>query len=200
MGLPAQSKLMSVEEYLAFEKKSPTRYEYVDGQIYAMSGASKNHARLSGNIFAQLHSHLAGKPCEPYQVDVKVKASNSRYYYPDVVVICEAASEDAEDEYLIINPILLVEVLSPTTQRTDKVEKFNTYQQIPGLLEYLIVAQDQMRVEVYRHRKAGDVWQGEVFTESAEQILLESIGINLSLAEIYRRVSFSPLPEGDEIP
>lgn len=200
MGLPAQSKLMSVEEYLAFEKKSPTRYEYVDGQIYAMSGASKNHARLSGNIFAQLHSHLAGKPCEPYQVDVKVKASNSRYYYPDVVVTCEAASEDAEDEYLIINPILLVEVLSPTTQRTDKVEKFNTYQQIPGLLEYLIVAQDQMRVEVYRHRKAGDVWQGEVFTESAEQILLESIGINLSLAEIYRRVSFSPLPEGDEIP
>lgn len=200
MGLPAQSKLMTVEEYLAFEKKSPTRYEYVDGQIYAMSGVSKNHARLSGNIFAQLHSHLAGKPCEPYQVDVKVKASNSRYYYPDVVVICEAASEDAEDEYLIINPILLVEVLSPTTQRTDKVEKFNTYQQIPGLLEYLIVAQDQMRVEVYRHRKAGDVWQGEVFTESAEQILLESIGINLSLAEIYRRVSFSPLPEGDEIP
>ena len=198
MGLPAQTAYMTVEEYLAFEEQSLIRHEYVDGAIYAMSGASKNHARLSSNIAFRLHAFLEGKVCESYQTEVKVKASYSRYYYPDVIVTFEAAAEDQEDPYLIIQPILLVEVLSPSTQRTDKVEKFNTYQQIPGLLEYVIVAQDQMRVEIYRHRKAGDAWQGEVFTEPTEQITFDSIGLSLTLADIYRRVTFLIHPEEEQ--
>lgn len=196
MGLPAKVSHMTVEQYLDYETNNPIRHEYVDGYVYARSGASKNHARLSGNIFARLHSFLEDSPCEPYQTEVKVKASNSRYYYPDVVVTCEAAAEDAEDVYLIVNPILLVEVLSPSTSRTDKVEKFNTYQQIPGLLEYVIVAQDEMKVGIYRHRKAGDPWAGEIFTEPADQITLESIGLRLSIADIYRRVQFPTVCEG----
>lgn len=139
-----------------------------------------------------------GSKCEPYMTEVKVRARSTRYYYPDVIVTCEAAAEDPEDPYLIAQPILLVEVLSPSTQRTDKVEKFNTYQQIPGLLEYVIVAQEEMKVEIYRHRKAGDVWQGEVFTEPTEQVTFESIGLSLSLADIYRRVIFPANPEGEE--
>jgi Uma2 family endonuclease len=198
MGLPAQAAYMTVEEYMAFEEQSQIRYEYVDGSIYAMTGASKNHARISGNIASRLHAFLEGKSCESYQTEVKVKASYSRYYYPDVVVTCEAAAEDLEDPYLIVQPILLVEVLSPSTQRTDKVEKFNTYQQIPGLLEYLIVAQNKMKVEMYRHRKAGDTWQGEVFTEPNEQITFDSIGLSLTLADIYRRVTFPVPSEGEE--
>ena len=198
MGLPAQETYMTVEEYLAFEQQSPTRYEYVDGSIYAMTGASKNHARLSGNIASRLHAFLEGKSCESYQTEVKVKASATRYYYPDVAVTCEAAAEDPEDPYLIVQPILLVEVLSPSTQRTDKVEKFNTYLQIPGLLEYVIVAQEEMKVEIYRHRKAGDPWQGEVFTELTEQITFESIGLSLTLADIYRRVTFPATSKGEE--
>jgi Uma2 family endonuclease len=198
MGLPAKVSYMTVEQYLDYETKNPIRYEYVDGFVYAMSGASKNHARLSGNIFARLHSFLANSPCEPYQTEVKVRASSSRYYYPDVVVTCEAAAEDPEDVYLIVSPILLVEVLSPSTSRTDKVEKFNTYQQIPGLLEYVIVAQDEMKIEIYRHRKAGDPWLGEVRTEAHEQITFESIGLSLSLADIYRRVVFPVNLEGDD--
>lgn len=203
MRLPAKvstltlAETLTIEEYLAFEEQSPIRHEYVDGQIYAMSGASKNHARLSGNIASRLHLFLEGKSCESYQTEVKVKASYSRYYYPDVVVTCEATAEDPEDPYLIVQPVLLVEVLSPTTKRTDKVEKFNAYQHIPGLLEYVIVAQDQMRVEIYRHRKAGDVWQGEVFTEPTEQPTFESIGLSLTLADIYRRVTFSANAEGE---
>lgn len=199
MGFPARFvNEFTVEEYLAFEEQSSIRHEYVDGVIYAMSGASKNHARLSSNIAFRFHAFLEGMPCESYQTEVKVKASDSRYYYPDVIVTCEAAAEDPEDPYLIVQPILLVEVLSPTTKRTDKVEKFNAYQQIPGLLEYVIVAQDQMRVEIYRHRKAGDVWQGEVFTEPNEQVLFESVGLRLSLADIYRRVSFPIQTEGED--
>lgn len=197
MGLPAQKTYMTVEEYLAFEEQSPIRHEYVDGAIYAMSGASKNHARIAGNIFSHLNALLYGKKCEPYIVDVKLKASSSRYYYPDVVVTCEAAAEDPEDEYLIIQPILIVEVLSPSTQRTDKVEKFNSYQQIPGLLEYIIVAQEEIKVEVYRHYKASDPWQGEVFTEINESLTFESIGLSLSLSDIYRRISFSTQSEGE---
>lgn len=194
MGLPAIASFMTVEQYLDYELQNPIRYEYVDGFVYAMSGASKNHARLSGNIFARLHTFLQGAPCEPYQT--KVKASSSRYYYPDVVVTCEATAEDPEDIYLIVNPILLVDVLSPSTSRTDKVEKFNTYQQIPGLLEYMIVAQDEMKIEIYRHRKAGDPWKSEVLTQPIEQITLESIGLSISLADIYQRVVFTTPTEG----
>ena len=198
MGLPVQAAYITVEEYLAFEEQSPIRHEYVEGAIYAMTGASKNHARITKNFCYWFENHLMGSKCEPYITEVKVKARSTRYYYPDVVVTCEAAAEDPEDPYLIVQPILLVEVLSPTTKRTDKVEKFNAYQHIPGLLEYVIVAQDQTRVEIYRHRKAGDVWQGEVFIEPTEQITLESIGLSLSLADIYRRVIFPANPEGEE--
>jgi Uma2 family endonuclease len=200
MGLPAQATYMTVEEYLAFEEQSPIRHEYVDRAIYAMSGASKNHARITKNLGYWLENHLRDGKCEPYLTEVKVKASATRYYYPDVAVTCEAAAEDPEDPYLIIQPILLIEVLSPSTQRTDKVEKFNTYQQIPGLLEYVIVAQDEMKVEIYRHRKAGDAWQGEVFTEPVEQITFESIGLSLTLADIYRRVIFPAESEGEPTP
>jgi Uma2 family endonuclease len=198
MGLPAKVSYLTVEQYLDYETKNPIRYEYVDGFVYAMSGASKNHARITKNLGYWLEHHLRDGTCEPYLTEVKVKASTSRYYYPDVVVTCEAAAEDPEDPYLIIQPILLIEVLSPSTSRTDKVEKFNTYQQIPGLLEYVIVAQDEMKVEIYRHRKAGDPWLGEMRTEAREQITFESIGLSLSLADIYRRVVFPVNLEGDD--
>ncbi len=203
MGSAVKIPYLTVEEYLAFEQESPFRHEYVDGQVYAMtayamSGASKNHARITNNIATHLNLFLADKQCEPYQVDIKVKAGNSRYYYPDVVVTCEAADERAEDPYLVLNPILLVEVPSPSTQRTDKVEKFNAYQNIAGLLEYVIVFQNQIRVEVYRHQKAGEVWQGEVFTESDQTLIFQSVGLTLSLAAIYQRVIFASKSEGEE--
>ena len=190
---------LSPEEYLAWEETQTVRHEYVDGQVYAMSGVSKNHGRITKNMTFQLERHLFDSVCEPYTTDVKlaVKTHQTRYYYPDVVVTCEAGNEDPEDAYLIVQPILLVEVLSPSTKRTDKVEKFNAYQQIVGLREYIIVAQDQMRVEVYRHEKAGDVWQGQVFTEAEQEVTLQSVGLTVNLATIYRRVIFPPPTEGE---
>lgn len=204
MGLPARSissvpeDYFSPEEYLAWEEKQTYRHEYVDGQVYAMAGSSKNHARLTKNMLFQLERHLFDSVCEPYTTDVKleIKTHQRRYYYPDVVVTCEAGNEDPEDAHLIVQPILIVEVLSPSTRRTDKGEKFNAYQYIPGLLEYVIVAQDQMRVEVYRHANAGEVWQGEVFTEPEQEIELLSVDLTVSLATIYRRVILSS--EGEQ--
>lgn len=206
MGLPARllstipEDNLSPEDYLIWEEAQPIRHEYVDGQVYEMTGASKNHARITKNISFQLERHLFDSVCEPYTTEVKleVKTRQRRYYYPDVVVTCEAGNEDPEDAYLIVQPILLVEVLSPSTKRTDKVEKFNAYQQIAGLREYVIVAQDQIRVEVYRHEKAGEVWQGEVLTELGQEITLQSVGLTLNLAAIYRRVIFPPLSEGEQ--
>lgn len=198
MGLPARSisgvpeDYFSPEEYLAWEENQTYRHEYVDGQVYAMAGSTKDHARIVGNLGTRLNIFLEGKPCEPYTVDVKVEVTthHRRYYYPDVVVTCEASYETPEDKYLILQPILIVEVLSPSTKRTDKVEKFNAYRHIAGLREYVIVAQDQMRVEVYRHEKAGEVWQGEVFTEPEQEITFQSIGLTLRVATIYNRVTF----------
>jgi Uma2 family endonuclease len=206
MGLPARlisatpDDYLSPEEYLAWEQKQPTRHEYVDGQIYAMAGVSKSHARITKNITFQLERHLFESACEPYTTDVKleVKTHQRRYYYPDVAVTCEAGDEDPEDAYLILRPILIFEVLSPSTKRTDKVEKFNAYQHIVGLLEYVIVAQDQMRVEIYRHQQAGELWQGEVFTEPEQEVTFQAVGLTVNLASIYRRVIF-PLPsEGEQ--
>ncbi len=204
MGLPARwlstvpEDHFSPEEYLAWEEEQTTRHEYVDGQVYAMAGTSKNHARITKNIWFQLERHLFDSVCEPYTTDVKleIKTPQRRYYYPDVVVTCEAGYEDPEDSHLIVHPILIVEVLSPSTRRTDKGEKFNAYQYIPGLLEYVIVAQDQIRVEVYRHANAGEVWQGEVFTDLKQEIELLSVDLTLSLATIYRRITFSA--EGEQ--
>ena len=204
MGLPARlisaEEYLSPEEYLVWEEKQPHRHEYVDGQVYAMAGTSKHHSRITVNIATQLNLFLDGKPCEPYAVDVKVEVNthHRRYYYPDVVVTCEASNEDPEDPYLIVQPILIVEVLSPSTKRTDKVEKFNAYQHIPGLLEYVIVAQEQMRVEVYRHQQAGELWQGEVFTEPEQEVTFHSVGLKLSVATIYSRVVFPPPPQGEQ--
>lgn len=196
MSAPARLLNLSPEEYLEREKNSPVRHEYVDGNVYARLGESKNHARIAGNMVWLLSLHLDESKYESFISTVKVKVSPNQYYYPDVVVECKA-SEVADDEYLIFHPILLVEVLSPSTKRTDKVEKFNAYQQIVGLREYIIVAQDQMRVEVYRHEKAGDVWQGQVFTEAEQEVTLQSVGLTVNLATIYRRVIFPPPTEGE---
>jgi Uma2 family endonuclease len=175
MGLPARlvpsssEDYFSPEEYLAWEETQPIRHEYVDGQVYARTGVSKNHARITKNISFQLERQLFDNVCEPYVTDVKVevKTYHTRYYYPDVIVTCESGNEDPEDPY------------------------------IAGLLEYVIVAQDQMRVEVYRHEKAGDVWQREVCTEPEQEVTFQSVGLSFSLATIYHRVVFPPLPEGE---
>jgi Uma2 family endonuclease len=187
----------TVEEYLEFEKTSPVRHEYVEGQIYAMAGGTKNHNRITVDLTARLNDQLASGGCEAFASDVKVRVG-TLFYYPDVVVTCEPLTEaENEDDYIAKNPVLITEVLSKTTARTDRVEKMNEYQHLPSLREYVLIAQERMRVEVYRHEQAGAAWQSEVYTEPEAEVFFASVGAKIKVADIYRRVKFAA-PETEE--
>ncbi|MEK7830566.1 MAG: Uma2 family endonuclease [Acidobacteriota bacterium] len=190
-------KHWTVEEYLAYEMTNPVRHEYVDGQLFAMAGESKNHNRLASNVLSRLIFDLAGSKCEAFFENVKVKVSPTRYYYPDVVISCSEPEED-EDAYVIENAVLIVEVLSPSTQRNDRVEKMNAYQKLVGLREYVIISQESVRLEIYRHEQADEVWQCEVFEDLESEVTFQSVGLSLKLADIYHRVRFIAENEEEE--
>lgn len=192
MGLAEKkAEYMSVAEYLEGEKISPVKYEYIDGDAYAMAGASDRHNRLSGNIYNYLDNHLGDDPCEPFIADMKVQASGNVFYYPAVMVACDGANADP---YYRKQPRLSVEVTSPRTEQIDRTEKLSAYTQIKGLKEYVIVSQDSVRIDVYR-RMRGDRWQWELLTEMSEELKLKSVGLTLSVAQIYRRVKFPARPK-----
>ncbi|MDX2043072.1 MAG: Uma2 family endonuclease [Acidobacteriota bacterium] len=190
-------KHWTVEEYLAYEMTSPVRHEYVDGQLFAMAGESKNHNRLAGRLYSGLSFNLAAGNCEAFIENVKVKVSPTRYYYPDVVVSC-LEPEEGEDAYVIEAPLLIIEVLSSSTQRNDRVEKMNAYQKLAGLREYVIISQESVRLEVYRHEQAGEAWQCEVFDDTESEVTFQSVGLTLKLADIYHRVRFAEESEEEQ--
>jgi Uma2 family endonuclease len=179
-----------VADYLAGERGAAVRHEYVSGQAYAMAGASARHNRIAGNIFARLNEHLDGEECEPFISDMKVRVSPELFYYPDVVVTCDVPGGDP---YFRTEPRLVVEVLSPTTERTDRHEKLAAYKACPSVREYALVSQDALAVEL--HRRVGDGWRTEVFTEPGDRCAFESVGLALALADIYRNVRFDEAAE-----
>lgn len=201
MGLAKVKTYWTVEDYLAFEKTSSIRHEYVSGQIYAMAGGTKNHNRIADDFGAVLNHQFAqrGPSCEAFTSDVKVHVNPEVYYYPDVVVACDELAEvEEEDEYIAENPVLLVEVISKRTQRTDRFEKMREYQFLPSLREYVLIEQTHYQVEVYRHAAAGEPWQKEIYTDPEQEVFLASVNARFTLAEIYARVRFGAKPEDEE--
>ncbi len=184
MGLAQRKPYLSVEEYLKYEKDSPVKHEYVDGQLYAMTGASKQHVRLAGNFFNRLDDHLANAKCEPYISDMKVYVNETLFYYPDVVVAC-----DDHDPYYLREPILIIEVTSPTTERIDRNEKLPAYKNIESLKEILFVSQVRVQIEIH-WRQSDGTWQTETLTDLNEELHLQSVGLTLQVAQVYRRVKF----------
>ncbi|MGB1111231.1 MAG: Uma2 family endonuclease, partial [Gammaproteobacteria bacterium] len=137
----ATKALISVDDYLFGERDGEQRHEFVNGEVFAMTGSSAAHNLIAGNLFAALHVALAGK-CQLFMNDMKVRYSNARderYYYPDILLSCE---ENEPDPYYREHPCMIVEVLSPSTERTDRSDKFFAYRRIPSLMEYVLVAQD----------------------------------------------------------
>jgi Uma2 family endonuclease len=180
-----EPQVMSFEEYLEFEKTSPIRHEYIAGRAFAMTGASRPHNKITGNLFAAFHSHLRGSPCEPFSSDMKVKietAGDRLSYYPDVVVACDPASSD---EDFLTEPTLIVEVLSPSTESVDRREKLHHYRKIPTLQEYVLLTQRIPRVTIYRRDEDWRVHQLKSLEEQAE---FRSIQLLLPLARIYEGV------------
>ncbi len=178
------------EEYLARERLADTKSEYYDGEIFAMAGASLEHVRISTNVVIDLGRQLLGSPCEAFTSDLKVRANEMTYAYPDVTVVCgEAQFADAETGVLL-NPTLIVEVLSPNTEAWDREGKFERYRERASLRECLLIAQERPHVEYYARQPDGQ-WLLAVATGLQEVLALASIGCELTLARVYHKVTFS---------
>ena len=152
MGLLKLKTKTSVEDYLEAEKISPVRREFVEGEVYAMAGTSDSHNIIALNIASELNNHLRDSPCQPFMGDIKVRVNPDVYYYPDVLVSCE---QNPENPYFRNEPILIIEVLSPSTQEIDRREKLLFYQQMPSVQEYVVVEQQKMLVEIHRRQPDG---------------------------------------------
>ena len=187
MSSLAVETLLTPEEYLASERRATVKNEYLNGEILAMSGASLAHTRITVDIATELNIQLRGRGCEVIASDMRVKTSpKGAYFYPDVVVFCgEPEFEDNVFDTLL-NPIIVVEVLSPSTEAYDKGEKFSHYQELTSLREYILVSQDRIRVEQYRLVKTQ--WVQTEFHTPEDVLRLASIGCELPLQDIYRRV------------
>lgn len=173
---------MSWDEYLAFEEQSPYRHEYVNGAVYAMSGASLAHNQIAQELVVAFRSHLRGGPCRPFFLEAKleIRAGCDRImYYPDVMVSCRP--ED-RTEQVVRNPKLVVEILSKSTQQIDRREKTMTYQRVDSIEEYVLIAQNQPRVIV--HRRAED-WRPVLHSAMDASVEFRSIGLRMSLEQIY---------------
>lgn len=183
---------ISPEEYLARERTAEYKSEYLHGEIFAMSGASRKHNLITVNISAQLNPQLRGKPCEAYISDMRVKVRASGLYtYPDVVVVCgEPQFEDAHIDTLL-NPTLLIEVLSPSTERYDRIAKTAYYRTLESLKEHLLVSQDELRLEQYV-RQPDDTWVLIEHASTDNVIALKSISCSLALRDVYEKVTFDP--------
>ncbi|MFL6208079.1 MAG: Uma2 family endonuclease [Pyrinomonadaceae bacterium] len=176
-------------EYLALERQAEHKSEYYDGEIFAMTGASQEHNLITVNVVSELHAQLKKRNCQTYANDMRVRVpATGLYTYPDVVVVC--GEPQLEDEHLdtLLNPVLIAEVLSKSTARYDRTGKFSDYRSISSFAEYLLVAQDEYRVEHYTKR-ADERWLLTEYRALAEVLELGSIQCSLSLKEIYDKVS-----------
>lgn len=175
---------ISEEDYLAGERVSAVKHEYVAGEVFAMAGASKMHVTIAGNIFSALRVHLRGKPCRAYMSDMKVRVkASSAYYYPDVSVTCSPRDLAVDaPAYYIEAPCLIAEVLSDSTERVDRREKLLAYQQIDSLDDYLLIDQDKREVEHYR--RVADGWQRDILGPG-DTLVLPGLKLELTIDQIY---------------
>jgi Uma2 family endonuclease len=181
MGVPKLRPKISVADYIEGEKTSEIRHEYLDGEVYAMSGVSKGNNRINRKLLDAISTKLTDSSSEAFFVDVKVQVKKlNRFYYPDLVVVC---GEDTESEYYITRPTIIVEILSLSTASTDRREKLFAYQEIDSLQEYLMIEQETEHAEVYRRRDDG-LWSFIEF-DAGEELELESIGFKMPVVQLY---------------
>jgi Uma2 family endonuclease len=181
---------MTEAEYLAFERSSEIKHEFVDGEIYAMSGASRNHNLIAGSTYVAIYSQLRGKGCETYPSDMKVRTpSTGSYVYPDISVVCGDPQFDDEQRDVLLNPGVVIEVLSPNTEAYDRGKKFARYREIESLQEYILISQDQPHIERFV-RQADGMWQFSDVRGLEGSVTLASVGCQLALQAVYEQVTF----------
>jgi Uma2 family endonuclease len=185
-----EKQTWTVEQYLEMERASEEKHEYLDGEIYLMSGGSSNHSLIGSTTIAILYTQLRKKSCFVYNSDMRVRVINTGLYtYPDISVVCDPPQIDDAGQDTLLNPTLLVEVLSPSTENYDRTKKFRHYRTIESLKEYILISQDEARIERYLRQSSGE-W---LYTDlvGLDAILeLPSIQCTLALADVYEKVSF----------
>lgn len=180
--------LLTPEEYLSVERKSEIKHEYFGGEMFAMVGASRRHNLIAANVIRILGNQLLDRPCNVYPSDMRVKASaTGKYTYPDVVVACEEEKFDDAEKDTLLNPVIVIEILSESTEAYDRGKKFEHYQSIESLTEYLLVAQEPFRVEQYV-RQSNSEWRYSEYHDAGDVVRISVIGCELVLKDVYAKV------------
>lgn len=180
--------LLTPEEYLAVERNSEVKHEYFKGEIFAMVGASKRHNLITANIIRVLGNQLLNRSCNVYPSDMRVKVSaTGKYTYPDVSVAFDEEKFDDAEKDTLLNPVVIIEVLSATTEAYDRGKKFEHYQHIESLTEYLLVAQEPYRIEQYV-RQSNSEWRYSEFHDAGDVVRISVIGCELALKDVYAKV------------
>jgi Uma2 family endonuclease len=181
MSLKFANNKISEKEYLQGELVSDIKHEYIDGEVYAMAGASENHNLLALNIASELRNKLKGTPCRTFMSDMKVKVAHD-FFYPDVTVVCQ---QDNENEYYKTSPVIIIEVLSKSTRKFDQTAKRLSCQKIPTLEEYVLIEQDIGEIQIFRKK---DHWQS-FYYYLGDEITFYSLGVSILVEDIYYQVN-----------
>jgi Uma2 family endonuclease len=182
----------TLDEYLTRERAAEHKSEFYRGEIFAMAGASPRHDTIAGNVFAGLHARLRGSPCRPHTSDLRIRIRTvGLSTYPDVSVICDGVERDGEDRIAAVNPRVIFEVLSASTEQYDRGRKFDFYREIPSLGEYILVSQEFPQVERFVRQEDGS-WLLTIFKGTEGELEISSVSCRLPLAEIYEGVVFGP--------
>jgi Uma2 family endonuclease len=186
---------MSVQEYLELENAADEKHEYYKGEIFAMSGAKVSHVIISDNILTVLKQKLKGKSCKPFGSDLRIHIeANTLFTYPDISIVCGEIITLNNDDYNVLNPTVIIEVLSKSTKNYDRGEKFKLYRDIVTLKEYILVDSESMHIEIFRLNK-NDHWELEEYNSPTDAVIIKAINETVFLSEIYDGVRIGDINE-----
>lgn len=183
---------MALRDYVTWEQTQERRHMFYRGELFAMAGGTIRHNIITGNIYGRLHQLLAGRDCRPFGSDQRIRINGDDLStYPDVSVVCGGIESDPVDRHAIVNPRVIFEVLSKSTENFDRGKKFESYQHLESLREYVVVYQNDARIIHYAREDDG-TWRYRLLAGANERLILSSIGTQLSFEAIYREVQFGP--------
>jgi Uma2 family endonuclease len=187
---PHEKVKIDPQDYLAMERRSETRHEYYDGEIFALAGATEQHNIIVSNVLSAIHTQFKNRPCRVYVNEMKVKIEKTGLYtYPDIVAICGNSIFEDERTDILLNPMVIIEVLSDSTEAYDRGKKFEHYRKIPSLQEYILISQHTSHVEHFL-RTESNQWILTEKDDIHETLIFPSINVNISLTDVYDKVVF----------
>ena len=184
---------VSIEEYLEMEQSSIEKHEYYKGEIFAMSGAKMPHNTISKNLLGTLFTKLKGKKCQPYGSDVRIHIeSNTLFAYPDISIICDEVITRNNDDFNVLNPVVIIEILSQSTKNYDRGEKFKLYRDIPTLKEYILIDSESIHIETFRLNEKNH-WELEEYNFVTEELYVKAVNEKILITDIYEGVKIPEL-------